>query len=101
MTKKRLGQDFSDFFEDVKQVPEVREYLNSFSVIIGDLVLARRIQLGWSQQQLADASGTTQARISHIEAGDSGVKLGTMDKVFKALGLTQINPFFSENAATR
>jgi transcriptional regulator with XRE-family HTH domain len=62
--------------------------------------MARRIQLGWSQKQLAEASGTTQARISLIESGDAGIKLGTIDKVLKALGLTDINPNFREDAVT-
>jgi len=99
MTDKKPGQDFAEFLDDVNRIPEVKEYLNSFSVIIGDLVMARRIQLGWSQQQLAKAAGTTQSRISLIESGDAGIKLGTMDKVFRALGLTEINPLFKEDAA--
>ncbi|WP_411829367.1 helix-turn-helix domain-containing protein [Paenibacillus alginolyticus] len=46
--------------------------------------------LGWSQRQLAEAAGTNQARISQIEAGHEGVKMGTIDKVFKALGLGKL-----------
>lgn len=98
MTKK-LGQDFNDFMEASKQLPEVREYLNSFPVIIGDLVLARRLQLGWTQQELAGKAGTIQARISKIEAGDDGVKLGTIGKVFHALGLAGFRPDYREDAA--
>lgn len=99
MTKKRFRSDFQDFMEEVKDIPEVKEYLNSFPVIIGDLVMARRIHLGWSQRQLAEAAGTNQARISQIESGYEGVKMGTIDKVFKALGLSQINPSYVEDAA--
>ncbi|OPH53389.1 hypothetical protein BC351_05865 [Paenibacillus ferrarius] len=98
MTKK-LGQDYADFLKEAKEIPEVREYLNSFSVIIGDLVMARRIQLGWSQKELAEAAGTTQPRISQIEAAYDGVKMGTINKVFRALGLAQINPGYREDAA--
>lgn len=100
MTDRKLGQDFAEFFEGVNRIPEVKEYLCSFSVIVGDLVMARRMQMGWSQKQLADAAGTTQPRISLIEAGDVGIKLRTLDKVFRALGLTQMIPSFSEEAAS-
>lgn len=97
---KKPGQDYKDFFEKAGKIPEVKEYLNSFSVIIGDLVLARRLQLGWTQQELANRAETTQARISLIEAGDEGVKMKTVDKVFRALGLKEITPGYGEEAAT-
>ncbi|WP_167670250.1 helix-turn-helix domain-containing protein [Paenibacillus tianmuensis] len=98
MTKK-LGQDYADFLKDAEEIPEVREYLNSFSVIIGDLVMSRRLQLGWSQKELANAARTTQARISQIEAAHEGIKMETINKVFRALGLAGINPNFREDAA--
>ncbi|MCM3702084.1 helix-turn-helix domain-containing protein [Paenibacillus macerans] len=98
MTKK-LGQDFVEFMEEANQIPEVKEYLTSFSVVIGDLVMARRLQLGWTQKQLAERADTTQARISQIEAAHEGVKMGTINKVFKALGLSNINPEYREDAA--
>lgn len=100
MTKK-LGQDFAEFMEEANQIPEVKEYLTSFSVVVGDLVLARRQQLGWTQKQLAERAETTQSRISQIEAASEGVKMGTINKVFKALGLTNINPNYLEDAATK
>jgi ribosome-binding protein aMBF1 (putative translation factor) len=99
MTKKR-GQDYKDFVEATNELPEVKEYLQSFPVIIGDLVLARRLQLGWTQKELAEKAETNQARISQIEAGAEGVKVGTLGKVFGALGLAGFNPKYREDAAT-
>lgn len=100
MTRKP-GQDYLEFVAATDALPEVREYLKSFSVIVGDLVLARRLQLGWTQQELATRSHTTQARISKIEAGDDGVKTGTLGKVFEALGLAGFNPDYREESASR
>ncbi|MFB5269710.1 helix-turn-helix domain-containing protein [Paenibacillus enshidis] len=34
--------------------------------------MARRTPLGWTQRKLAEQTGTTQARISQIEAGFEG-----------------------------
>lgn len=96
MTKKNFRSDLQEFMEEVNDIPEVKEYLNSFPVIIGDLVMARRMQLGWTQKELAKMADTTQARISQIESGHEGIKVGTIDKVFKVLGLQKINPSYAE-----
>ena len=101
MTRSRFHSDLQEFIKEVNDLPQINEYLNSFPVIIGDLVMARRLQLGWTQRQLAMAAGTNQARISQIEAGHEGVKIGTIDKVFKALGLTRITPSYIEDAAAK
>lgn len=94
---KKLGQDYMQLMDDIKQIPEVKEYLSSFSVIVGDLVIARRMQLNWTQTELAKEAQTTQARISQIESGYEGVKIGTIDKVFKALGLQSIQTNYKQN----
>ncbi|MDF2671036.1 MAG: hypothetical protein K0R67_3342 [Paenibacillus sp.] len=99
MTKK-LGQDFAELKMAARQIPEVADYLNSFSVTIGNLVFARRMQLGMSQKELSDRAKTTQATISRVEAGHDGVKSGTLNDIFKELGLSDINPVYSEDAAT-
>ncbi|WP_222934666.1 helix-turn-helix domain-containing protein [Paenibacillus terrae] len=98
---KETGQDYTELMKELHTLPEVEEHLNSFSVIVGDLVLARRIHLGWSQTKLANAAKTTQARVSQIEAGYDGVKMETLSRVFKALGLVQMNPKFSEDAVCK
>jgi DNA-binding XRE family transcriptional regulator len=97
---KGIGSEFDQFMEEARQDPEVASYLNSFSVAIGNLVLARRMQLGLTQKELAKRANTTQARISHIEAGFDGVKLESLNKIFKVLGLADLNPIYREDAAT-
>jgi transcriptional regulator with XRE-family HTH domain len=54
-------------------------------VIIGDLVLAKRLHSGWTQAQLAARVGVQQKTISRIEAGDPGVEIGTLDKVMQSM----------------
>ncbi|MFB5761553.1 helix-turn-helix domain-containing protein [Paenibacillus medicaginis] len=98
---KLPGQDFEDFMKEARQDPEISAYLDSFSVAVGNAVLARRTALGWTQRKLAEQAGTTQARISQIEAGFEGVKMETLNKVFKALGLKQLTSLFTEEAVAR
>jgi transcriptional regulator with XRE-family HTH domain len=95
--KKQAGQDFNELMDESLESPEVNHYLKSFSVLIGDLVLARRVQLAWSQSILAEKAGTIQTRISQIESGDSNVQSNTLDKVLKALGLTGLQPTYINN----
>lgn len=95
---KQSGEDFEDFIKDARLDPEVSTYLDSFSVAVGNAVLVRRSALGWTQRELAKQAGTTQARISQIEAGFEGIKMETLNKVFYALGLKQLTSFFQEEA---
>ncbi|WP_178075808.1 hypothetical protein [Paenibacillus oralis] len=53
MTKKTT-QDFAEIMEGAIQISEVKEYLTSFSVVIGNLIVAQRLQLDWTQKQLAE-----------------------------------------------
>lgn len=96
---KKLGQDFNELLDEAHSIPEVREYLNSLSVIIGDIVLSRRIQLNLSQQELAEKARTTQARISQIESAKGNVRQVVLDRVFNVLGLESLSPTFHEEAA--
>lgn len=100
MTMMRPNQDFDELMDRARQLPEVREYLDSFSVVVGNLVFARRMALGYTQAQLANLAGTTQARISEIEAGAESIKSGTLNKVFRALKIMNMVPEYSEEAAS-
>ncbi|WP_035301092.1 helix-turn-helix domain-containing protein [Brevibacillus thermoruber] len=83
-----MGHDFQALKSSAREIPGVREYLQSFPAIIADLVMSRRIQMGLSQEQLAELAETTQATISRIESGDEDVELGVLTDVFKVLGIT-------------
>jgi predicted transcriptional regulator len=97
---KRLGQDFADLKKKSREIPEVADYLNSFSVVIGDLVFSRRMQMGLTQQQLAELSGLTQPMVSKVEAGQV-VTTDTLNNIFRVLKLHDITPIYDEDAATR
>ncbi len=94
-----LGQTFDHLKQRAREIPEVKEYLDSYSVVIGNIVFARRLQLGLTQAQLAKLAGTTQARISEIESGDSNTTMKVMNDVFRCLKLQSLNPSFDEQAA--
>lgn len=94
---KRLGQDFKALMEQAKEVPGVSEYLNSYSVVIGDIVYARRMQLNLTQQQLAEKAKTTQRQISLIESAKGNVGQDIMDRVFRELKLVHLEATFEEH----
>ncbi|WP_342437954.1 helix-turn-helix domain-containing protein [Paenibacillus sp. FSL L8-0436] len=98
---KHLGQDFEELLAEAREIPEVREYLDSFSVIIGDMVYARRMQLNLSQQELANRAETTQKRISLIEAAKGNVGQDVLDRVFRELKLKKLDAQFEELSAGR
>lgn len=45
-----------------------------------------REQMGWSQQQLADAMGISQPAVTAIEKRGNEIKLGTLKRYIEALG---------------
>lgn len=98
---KRLGDDFKELTQEAMEIPEVRNYLKSFSVIIGDTVYARRMQLNLSQRELAEKANTIQSRISMIEKASGNVSQDILDRVFQVLRLQDIQVTFNEDAAAR
>ncbi|MCA9489362.1 MAG: helix-turn-helix transcriptional regulator [Myxococcales bacterium] len=53
---------------------------------IGDRVRSRRAAVGWTQEQLAEASGVRPATISRIERGHLAPSLAVLYELAQALG---------------
>ena len=51
-------------------------------------VIERRQELGWSQTQLAEVCGLTQASVSHLESGKHSLSAETLRKVALGLGVS-------------
>ncbi|MCD9020204.1 helix-turn-helix domain-containing protein [Cohnella silvisoli] len=101
MTERKLGQDFADLKAEVRKLPGMGDYLDSYSVVIGNLVFARRMQMGYTQTKLAELSGTNQAHISRIEAGDESITAKVLNNVFRVLKLASLKPLYDEEAASK
>jgi DNA-binding XRE family transcriptional regulator len=99
MANKKPRQDFLDLKAKVRTISGMSDYLDSYSVVIGNLVFARRMQLGYTQSQLAELSGTNQAHISLIEAGADSITAKVLNRVFRVLKLASIHPIYDEQAA--
>ncbi len=52
---------------------------------VGEQVKAKRIERGWSQQQLADAAGLDRTYLSGVEHGKQNLTLGAVKKIGDAL----------------
>ena len=66
----------------------LRLQAGALPVAVGALVRDARLEIGWSQDELAARTGTSQTRIWRIEHGDpSALSLGVIDDVLSALGL--------------
>ena len=55
---------------------------------LAEAIRARREELGWSQRQLAERGGMTQARVARFEAGRTTPTLPPLEHLATALGLT-------------
>jgi ribosome-binding protein aMBF1 (putative translation factor) len=62
------------------------------------LVIGKRMQLGLTQQELAERMGTSHSVISRMESGQHRVSFATMTKVAKALDTRLVYGFEDEVA---
>ena len=58
----------------------------------GDSIRERRIELGWTQAELAKRSGIPQGDISRIENGRLDARWSTIQRISTALAATQARP---------
>jgi transcriptional regulator with XRE-family HTH domain len=65
-------------------------------VAFGDRVRSKRIQLGFSQEELADKAGLDRTYVGGIERGKRNVSLLNIRKIASALGVAVADLF--ENA---
>ena len=53
--------------------------------LLGDRIRARRLDLGWSQEQLAEAAELHWTYVSSVERGERNISLRNILKVAEAL----------------
>jgi len=68
--------------------PEEEAYIE-IRLELSGLSKSQRIKRGWTQEQLARATGSSQSRIAKLEAGDPGTSLDLMIKVLLRLGISK------------
>ena len=64
---------------------------------IADRVAARRQEVGLSQQQLAELTGTTQSAIARLEAGGRPPRIDTLLKIAEALDCNLVVDLHARN----
>ena len=55
---------------------------------VGDAVFALRAERGLTQRELATRAGTTQSVIARLESGEHEIRVGILNRIAEALGLT-------------
>jgi len=99
LEKPTNHKELMDFID---QTPKINEFMGSFPVQMRNLIFDRRIQLGWTQNELAQqvkkvtGDSMTQTTISRIEGGTPGITSDTYDKVLQTLGMKSIGVDFGE-----
>ena len=77
---------FAKWREDLEYVRSHHELEPDFCV--ADQVLRLRLERGWTQKELADRAGTSQANISRLENAVGSSTLRFVQRVAAALGAT-------------
>lgn len=99
--KELKKKTLDDVFLTLDEVPGVKEFMESYSVKIGRIILHRRLDLGWTQTELAQRVKQTtgksmhQSTISAMEGGSPGITADLYDRVLRTLGIKDIAVRFS------
>lgn len=89
----RLGDDFDNLMQSLREIPGAAEYLDSPEAWIGHLIMARRADMGYRLHELSEKAGVTLADLDALEWGlthpQFGVKIApdAFQKVLRALDL--------------
>lgn len=83
------GTNFKDFKAGLLKKPNIKKQYEALKpkYDIIQSIVARRIELGLSQRDLARSVGMQQPAICRIERGDNNVTVGTLFRVAGALNL--------------
>lgn len=75
----------------------------TYQEVIGETVEQMRLEKGWTQEELADATGTSQSAIHRIEKGGQNISLEMVKKLSEALGnqILSINDSVSQSFRIR
>ena len=75
----------------------------TYQQVIGETIEQMRIEKGWTQEELAEAVGTSQSAIHRVEKGGQNISLPMIKKLSEALGnqILSINDSVSQSYRIR
>lgn len=81
--------DWDDFVKDELDYATLvkKETIRQMALMVNSIV-RRRKQLGWSQKEVGDRAGMTQAQVARLETQATVPRMETVLKVAIALGLS-------------
>ncbi len=91
-------KNYSNFKNKLLKDKEVRKKYDELSAefAIAEAVIAKRIEQGMSQSELATKVGTKQSAISRLESGNYNPSIKLLEKVATALNLKLSVSFFEQ-----
>lgn len=87
-TLEEKGFRIGSAAEFLELTPEEETYID-IRLDISNLVKSQRAIKGWTQEQLAQAIGSSQSRIAKLEGGDPGISMDLMIKALLNLGTSK------------
>ncbi len=95
--------EWSKVVDDIQSVPENEKRKIEILGQLVEAIIARRRELGLTQEEVAQRSGIRQSAIARLEGGSAVPRLDTVVKIAISLGLDIrfIKTSMDEQAATR
>ena len=92
-------RSWDDVKRTISSIPEEELQAIDLTAKLVAKIIIRRKDLGWTQEQLAEAAGLKQSAVARIESAKSIPRIETIQKLAKAVGL-RLDLVSDEQAAT-
>ncbi len=81
------GRDLLDNSKLTKIHPELEETFFGTSALLGDLIFAKRMDFGYTQQELAKKADVSLKTIARAEGGGGNLSIESYEKIFHVLDI--------------
>lgn len=90
-----------ELIDQLYSVPGVREFVQSLPVRLGRIILSRRLELGWSQEELAGRIRQVTGKdfgteIVALVEGGTEVAINVYNAILQTLGMQSLEIKFSD-----
>lgn len=66
----------------------MKKYTQTLRLLFSKNIKARRLELGWSQEALADAAGLHRTYIGSVERCERNISIDNIERISEALGVS-------------
>jgi len=84
----KKGRDLLNNAKLIETHPDLQETFNGISAIFGNIIFSKRMELGYTQNELAIKARVSLKTIARAEGGSSNLGADSYERIFRTLRLS-------------